>query len=125
MEEVDAVAGRGLVGDRYFHRRPNHNGQVTLIDGGVIDQLGTVFDRQDLFPGLLRRNLVVRGVVLADLLKRSFRIGDAICYGAVECLPCHWMDRAVGIGAKDYMMKDFRGGLRCKILQSGTIRIGL
>lgn len=45
VEEVEAVAGRGLAGDRYFDRRLNHIGQLMLFDGAGNDQLRIHFDQ--------------------------------------------------------------------------------
>jgi MOSC domain-containing protein YiiM len=40
-----------------------------------------------------------------------------------ECKPCYWMDEAIAPGAEALLQG--RGGLRARILTSGTLRVGL
>lgn len=35
LQEVECVAGKGLVGDRYFDREPDYKGQVTFFEWEV------------------------------------------------------------------------------------------
>ena len=77
-EEVKAVAGNGLEGDRYFNgtghwsKRPGVSREVTLIELETIEAL----EREKslaIAPGAARRNLVTRGVTLNHLVGAQAR----------------------------------------------------
>ena len=69
-----------------------------------------------------RRNAIVSGVDLNDLIGLEFDIGGITFFGAKECSPCFWMDEAIGEGTEEFLKG--RGGLRCRILSSGTLKVG-
>jgi MOSC domain-containing protein YiiM len=54
---------------------------------------------------------------------KTFRLGDALLEGTQKCAPCHWMDSACGKPGSEKVMFN-RGGLRCRILETGRIRLG-
>ena len=124
VDQVECVAGRGIVGDRYFDKRPGHKGQLTLIDADVLRRLRERFPGDHWDAGTLRRNVVVRGLDLASLLHREFTIQGVTLYGSQECKPCRWMDQQIGDGAKDLMSEPFTGGLRTRIVTGGTLTLG-
>ena len=127
VDQVLAVAERGLEGDRYFFgegsfsRWPGTGRNVTLIEAEAIeaarDETGI-----DLSDGRSRRNIVTAGVRLAELNGRKFRIGDAVLRGTRECAPCKHLERLTEPGVEDAFKG--RGGLRAEILQGGVIRAG-
>ena len=49
-------------------------------------------------------------------------IGDVVFSGVEECAPCHWMNTAFGPGSEECLKG--RGGLRERILISGTLTLG-
>ncbi|WP_146537058.1 MOSC domain-containing protein [Rubripirellula reticaptiva] len=122
--EVDCVAGFGLVGDRYFHGKPNRKGQVTFFDYDVLQQIREQFDLPQLPASLLRRNLVVVGADLSTLLGQQFELQGVQFEGRQECRPCGWMDRMIAPGAKSFMSQGFRGGLRARVLTNGKLQVG-
>jgi MOSC domain-containing protein YiiM len=91
--QVQAVAGRGLEGDRYFNDRgtySNHPGtgrHVTLIEIEAIEALRRDYGI-DLAPSLFRRNIVVRGVAVNHVIEREFTVGQVILRGMRLCEPC-------------------------------------
>ncbi|MFD1634306.1 MOSC domain-containing protein [Haloplanus ruber] len=132
--EVEAVAGRGLRGDRYFSE--NETGtfvsweqsearddgyDLTLIEAEAIDAIARDADIE-LDSGEHRRNVVTRDAALNHLVDTRFRVGDAICRGDRLCEPCHYLQDLVGADVLDALAH--RGGLRADILVSGTIRPG-
>jgi len=121
VNRAELVAGRGIRGDRYFGKRLNHRAQVTFISLEVIDEIRREFELPELPVTVFRRNLVVSGLNFADLLGRKFQIQGVEFEGTQECTPCRWMDRVVANGAHKFMMAQFRGGLRAKILCDGVI----
>lgn len=137
VEEVRAVPGRGLEGDRYFtgdgyySSQPSVGGrEVTLIereaiehlDGGVIASGGTKLDMK-LAGGETRRNIVTSGVPLNHLLGREFWVGEVLLRGTRLCEPCKYLEELTSRpGMRMALMH--RGGLRANILNEGVIRAG-
>jgi MOSC domain-containing protein YiiM len=122
VAEVEAVAGRGLIGDyRSETLGLDPDKALTLIEyeniHRFVEALGLPFSAED-----ARRNIITRGTRLNDLLGAEFRVG-AVRVKALElCEPCSLLarrtHRAVLWGFKG------KGGLRCQILESGMIRRG-
>jgi MOSC domain-containing protein YiiM len=119
VNEVLAVEGVGLSGDRY----KTHNGkrQVTLIQHEHVEAM-TSFLQRNVSPTLLRRNIVVRGINLLSLKGHRFQIGEAILEYSGECHPCSRMEEALGPGGYNAMRG--HGGITAKIISGGLIRVG-
>ncbi len=122
-EAAELIAGKGIPGDRFFEWKDDYKGQLTLIDRGVIDDIRQHSENPDLPASAFRRNVVISGIDLNRLVGRVFRLGDALLEGTQKCAPCYWMDQACGKAGTEKVMHN-RGGLRCRILESGTIRTG-
>lgn len=122
VNEVECVAGKGLVGDRYFDYRSDFKGQVTFFEEETVETIRLKFKLPALPASVFRRNLIVKGVRLKDWLGKRFSLQGVEFEGAQECKPCHWMDRVVDDGTEIFMKAEFRGGLRAKVLTSGTLR---
>ena len=115
VESVTAVAGKGLVGDRHFTDNPGPGNALTLIEAEVLEDVG-------LTGAQSRRQVVVRGVRLGDLIGRRFRVGDVECFGVEICEPCSHLQALTRPG----IIKDLihRGGLNADILSGGMITVG-
>jgi MOSC domain-containing protein YiiM len=115
VESVTAVPGKGLVGDRHFveHARPGN--ALTLIEAEVLEDVG-------LTGAESRRQVVVRGVRVNDLIGKRFRVGEVECFGVEICEPCTHLQSLTRLG----IIKDLihRGGLNADILSEGTISVG-
>ena len=126
VERVDAVAGRGLTGDRRAERVPRTGPsprQVTLVQGEHLDTVARLLGRDGpVDAALLRRNLVVSGIPLLALRGLRFHIGDAVLEGTGPCHPCSRMEEALGEGG--YQSMRGHGGLTAAVVESGTIRVG-
>ncbi len=125
VAEAEFVAGKGLVGDRFFDTsRPDS--AVTFFAHEVVQALTAELDLPLLDPVVLRRNIVVEGVDLNALRGQEFEIetGNATVRfrGAGESYPCRWMNEAVAPGAMGWLKG--RGGLRCRVLSDGVLRRG-
>lgn len=132
--EVEAVAGSGLRGDRYFseietgtfvkwksnEERPNGY-DLTLIEQEAIDAIEREADIE-LVPGEHRRNIITQDTALNHLVGERFRVGEAICRGDRLCEPCGYLQDLTGKDVLDALAH--RGGLRADILESGIIRPG-
>jgi len=121
VSEVECVAGMGLRGDRYFGYKPDFKGQVTFFDADAVLAVREHFSLPELSSSVFRRNLIVRGVDLADWVGKRFRFQGVEFEASEECKPCYWMDEAVAPGMEEFLKTNFRGGLRAKILSSGTL----
>ncbi len=84
LQQVRAVPGKGLVGDRYFQRaevRPNDHSpenEVTLIEVETYDALQRDYNLS-LDPGTSRRNLVTRGLHSITSLAVNLRLARSSC----------------------------------------------
>ena len=127
VQEVRAVAGGGLEGDRYFRdanvpdeeRDPTE--EVTLIASEAIEAAKR--DHQLEFgAGDTRRNIVTRGVTLDEFLGRRFTIGQVELEGLEPNPPCSHLERISGKKLLKPLIKG--GGIRARILKSGSIHVG-
>jgi MOSC domain-containing protein YiiM len=127
VQKAEAVAGRGLEGDRYFKREgtfyaDGKNGQdLTLIEAEAIERLASE-DGIELAPGDARRNVVTRGLACNDLVGRRFTLGAVECIGRRLCDPCSHLERVTKPGVLKGLAR--RGGLRADIVAGGTIAVG-
>ncbi len=122
-ESIELVAGRGIPGDRFFDWKESYKGQLTFIDQEVIDDIRRHAGNPDLPLSAFRRNVVISGVYLNSLIGKIFTIDGIRLEGTEECRPCYWMDEACGKPGTEDIMKG-RGGLRCRILDSGNLKLG-
>jgi MOSC domain-containing protein YiiM len=121
VASIECVAGRGLRGDRYFDHKENYKRQVTLFSSEVFRQLREALRLPAAKPCALRRNLLAAGIDLNAMIGTRFELQGIQLEGVEECRPCYWMDEALGPGAEAWLRG--RGGLRCRILSSGWLRI--
>jgi MOSC domain-containing protein YiiM len=120
VESVECVAGTGLVGDRYFNPKRDYKGQITFFSWEVYRQLCDQFGVADRTPMVFRRNVIVEGADLNQLIGRQFELQGLVFEGVEECKPCYWMDRAFGPGAEKAMAG--QGGLRARIVKGGVLK---
>ncbi len=116
VESVAALAGRGLKGDRQFcEEGARPGGALTLIEAEALEDVG-------LTGAQSRRQVVVRGVRLNDLVGKRFLVGGVECLGVELCEPCLHLQQLTRPG----IIKDLihRGGLNADILTDGQISVG-
>jgi MOSC domain-containing protein YiiM len=122
VEEIECVAGHGVRGDRFYDYRDNYKGQITFFSVEVFERLVAHFRLTNKSAGILRRNVIVSGVDLNDLIGEEFSIQGVRLRGMAHCKPCYWMNQAVADGAEEFLQGN--GGLRAQILTDGTIAVG-
>ncbi len=120
VDSAEAVAGRGLRGDRYASASGKRG--ITLIQAEHLPAIAALVGLDAVETAALRRNLVVSGIPVIALKGRRFRIGDVLCEGTAPCDPCSRMEVALGPGGYNAMRG--HGGLCARVLQGGTLRIG-
>jgi MOSC domain-containing protein YiiM len=128
-EQVRAIAGKGLEGDRYAIEAGTYSGTriedaqraVTLIEReavqGAVAEFGV-----ELAEGETRRNLVTEGVHLNDLVGHEFLIGGVRLRGFDLAHPCVYLEEQTRPGVRTSLVD--RGGLRAEILDDGEITVG-
>lgn len=121
LGEVEAVAGSGLVGDHYASKS-NGKRQVTLIQREHLTVVAQILGKVEVDAASVRRNIVVAGINLFALRDRRFRVGQVLLEGAGTCDPCSRMEEVLGPGGYNAMRG--HGGIVCRIIESGTIRLG-
>ena len=117
-----ANAEQGLAGDHRCSKTPGSSRQVSIISSEFIQCIELHLHNTPIDPKLLRRNLVITGINLNALRYQQFAIGEAVFEATALCHPCSRMEQALGPGAVAAMLG--LGGLCCKILNSGLIKLG-
>jgi MOSC domain-containing protein YiiM len=125
VNEAQIVLKRGLVGDRYG-KKPTSTGlrELSLISTEAIVELAKRLgfaDATPLFPQT-RRNIVVQGVDLKELLSKAFWLGECQLQGTGNCDPCLRMDLVFGAGGFQAMQG--LGGITARVLKPGIVRVG-
>jgi len=113
---AEAIAGKGIEGDRYFFAEGARPGlALTLIEGDVVREAG-------LASGSTRRQVTVTGTGLNDLVGKTFRVGSVECYGVMLCEPCLHLQQMTRPGIIKELVH--RAGLNADILTDGSISVG-
>jgi MOSC domain-containing protein YiiM len=126
-DEVRALAGKGLDGDRYAIEAGKYSGTklgkraVTLIEREAIEgarsEHGIELAEQE-----TRRNLVTEGVPVNHLVGKEFTVGGVRMRGYDLAEPCVYLEGLTRTGVREALVH--RGGLRAEILDDGAIRVG-
>jgi MOSC domain-containing protein YiiM len=127
LGSVNAIAGRGLDGDRYgnfsgtYSNHPGDGRHVTLIEIEAIVALRREYQIA-LATGSTRRNIVTRGVALNHFAEREFRVGAVTLRGKRLCEPCLHLEKLTQPGTMRGLIH--RGGLRAEVIVGGVVRVG-
>ncbi len=121
VQQAEAIAGRGLVGDRYvdgagtFSNPHGVGHDLTLVEAERMEEIGRP-------PELARRNIVTRGIDLNALVGETFTVGEATCIGRRLCEPCAHLQRITEPGIMRPLVH--KAGLRADLLEGGRIAVG-
>lgn len=126
---VEVIAGKGIVGDRYFAGEGtfskklagNRKREITFISSEEIDRFNRI-QGSNLDHGDFRRNVVTKNVDLNELVGKRFSIAGVQFEGIDTCEPCAHLARTVHHAVLPNLVN--RAGLRAAVLTSGTIDIG-
>jgi MOSC domain-containing protein YiiM len=123
VSTVEAIAERGLKGDRYEddRNRKDAGQQITLIEAEPIEQF-VAETGLAMGPHEPRRNLVTRGIDLNGLVGKRFRVGECELEGIELCEPCGTWARNTHREVVRFFVH--RGGLNARIVKGGAISIG-
>ncbi len=117
-DEVDLVAGKGIVHDASFGRSRR---QVTVIEKEVFDRVRRSLPGAE--PAMRRANIMVSGVRLADSRNRILRVGGIRLRLGGETTPCERMDEQCE-GLRAALASDWGGGAHGVVLDDGLVRVG-
>ena len=122
VDAVQALAGRGLEGNRYFFGGDAPPGRaLTLIAAEAVEAMerehGISIEARE-----SRRNVVTRGIDVNELVGKRFRVGDVECQGIELCEPCTTLQAMTKPGIIKGLAH--RGGLNADILSDGAINVG-
>ena len=126
VEQVHAVPGLGLEGDRHFgsantrNKPPGEGREITLIEIEAIEAMQHK-DGIQLTPNQTRRNIITRGLSLNELVGRELIIGEIRLRGVRLCEPCQYLAKRTNLRIFPAMVH--RGGLRAEILSDGIIHV--
>jgi MOSC domain-containing protein YiiM len=125
-ESVEAVAG-GLEGDRYCtgqgHYSPFDVCEVTFVQAEAIEAIREQAGI-DLTDGGHRRNVVLRGGDVHDLLECRFELGGATLVGTRERPPCQYIEELNDEPGLMRALGDGRGGICARVDEPGAIAVG-
>jgi MOSC domain-containing protein YiiM len=127
VSEIQAIAGKGLEGDRYYlktgtySKTPGSGREVTLIEVEAIEGLSREYGT-DIDAAQARRNIVTRGIALNHFIDREFAVGEAVFRGTRLCEPCAHLEKLTVKGVRRGLIH--RGGLRADVVRGGIIRVG-
>ena len=122
VSQIECVAGHGIRGDRFYDYRDDYKGQITFFSLEVFERLARHFNLTNGSAGSLRRNVIVSGADLNELIGEEFSIQGVRLRGTAHCRPCYWMNQAVAPGAEEFLQGN--GGLRAQILTDGVMTVG-
>lgn len=118
VDDAQAVAGRGLVGNADQGRRR----QITIIDEAAWRD-ATAETRAEVDPSKRRANVMLRGIALAESRGKLLRIGGCVVQILGETRPCQRMEEAQP-GLRTALESAWRGGVFGEIVEGGPIHVG-
>ena len=123
VDRVEAVAGGGLRGNRYFYADGDAppGRAITLIAAEALEEYEAETGRT-LSASESRRNVLVRGIDVNALVGRRFRVGAIECEGVELCEPCSHLQGMTHPGVINGMVH--RAGLNADVLTDGEIAVG-
>ena len=129
VQQVTAVAGKGLEGDRYFYKQGTFNKpqlsqdvrEISILPYEALEECNTRLNSSLDFLDL-RRNFIIKDFDPLLLENKVFTIGTARFRIVRTCPPCRYLSRLLD---KDMMTGlKYIGGYRAVIIQSGLLQVG-
>ena len=121
VNQVEAIKGKGLIGEKHFKEDNKKRSQITLIEIENINHYNKITGT--MIPAInFLRNIVTEGKRLNVLVGKEFFIGKVKVKAHDLCRPCKNLQEF--LQQKNTVKELLRtGGLRCEILSSGKISV--
>jgi len=126
VDEVKAIEGGGLDGDRYHLGTGYWTGYdqcaVTMI---AVEDIEAIAQSTGIgvTNGEHRRNIVTRGISLYDLAGKTFRVGEALFQYDQPRPPCRYIQSITEPGMTK-ALGGSRGGICVRVIEGGSIKEG-
>jgi MOSC domain-containing protein YiiM len=118
-ESIHVTVERGVEED---HRGKPGDRQVTVISKDSWDAACHELGKQ--IPWIARRaNILISGIVFEESKGKFIKIGDLLLEITGETKPCDRMDEFYQ-GLQDALKPEWRGGVTCKVIKSGYVKLG-
>ncbi len=118
-DSIHVTIERGVEGD---HRGKPGDRQVTVISEDSWNAVCLDLGKQ--IPWIARRaNMLISGITFEESTGKFIRIGDLHLEITGETKPCDRMDEFYQ-GLQNALRADWRGGVTCKVIKSGYIKLG-
>jgi MOSC domain-containing protein YiiM len=115
--EITLEVAKGIAGDRFEQGRY----PITFFSLEVAELMETELEKSvDISD--FRRNIIITGINLCELIGHRFTVGTVTFEGIAHCNPCPWMNAVIGRGA--YALMKGRGGLRAHVIGGGKLGLG-
>ena len=122
VDNVEAIAGKGLVNHYHFKNDNEKKRQITLIEIENINHYNQV-SGTSILPRDFRRNIITEGIRLNELVGSEFFIGNVKVKAHDLCRPCKYLQES--LKQKNLVSELlYKAGLRCEILANGKIFVG-
>ena len=121
VNNVEAIKGKGLIGEKHFKKDNNKRCQITLIEIESINRYNKITGTT-IPPINFLRNIITEGIQLNVLVDKEFYIGTVKVKAHDLCRPCKNLQESF---QQKNTVKELlhTGGLRCEILSSGKISV--
>jgi len=128
LQKAHLVTGKGIKGDHHFDKASKAGAnEVTLVAMECVNAFNSDTGL-NIEPSNTRRNIVTRGIDLATLVGKLFKIGEVVLEGVEPCAPCAALGRRLATDAMTpseiVRALGNRGGLRAHIVSGGWIESG-
>lgn len=114
--------GKGIVNDRYYGNFKEKKEQVTLINLEEIKNFNNQV-KQNIEAKDFRRNIIVSGINLSELINKKIEINKVILKIHEICQPCKYLQDRLKIPSLVKMLVN-KSGVRAEILHSGSLSVG-
>ena len=114
--------GKGIVNDRYYGNFKEKKEQVTLINLEEINYFNNQI-KQNIDAKNFRRNIIVSGIDLNNLINKKIKINDVTLKIHEICQPCKYLQNKLQIPGLVKMLIN-KSGVRAEILTSGSLAVG-
>lgn len=117
VDEIEAIAQQGLVGDRKFGARR----QISIVSNEELAEAAAKWGG-DIPAGLTRRQITISDGRFNRAPGATIRLGEVVVTVNGDCSPCDEMEESIGPGARAALVE--LGGVTGTIVEGGMIRIG-